>query len=173
MTRLPTCFLVLSSALLLAACGDKAAPTPEPAGAGSLLADEAPAGAVSVLEALEMEEGEEVVVAGRVRMMANGVFVLVDDSVDFCRRGTASDNCTTPWDYCCHPEEANAGSMVVEVKHGGKPVAVEDLGLRRLDLVTVKGVLARDDKGTLHVVGTPPWHRGDRPDLGDDIDWNQ
>jgi hypothetical protein len=165
-------------ALSLAACGGKS----ETPAAGSapasgatpthLLAADLP-GAVGVLAAKAGKAGDEVAVFGRVRKTATGVFTLVDDAaVSYCGHGDdPMDDCKTPWDYCCENQETvTQATLVVEASDAaGKPVAKDDLGIRPLDLVAVRGVLEQDADGILVLRAKEGWFRRERPPVGDDV----
>jgi hypothetical protein len=166
-------------ALLLAACGAKDPPAEAPPAAvtapdrtSPLLADDIP-GALGVLEAKEATVGEEVAVYGRVRKAASGVFTLVDaEAVSYCGEGDAAmDDCETPWDYCCENQDAvTAATLVVEAQDAaGGAVSKEDLGIRPLDLVAVRGTLTKDSEGILVLVAKEGWYRRERPEVEDNV----
>lgn len=168
--------------LVLAACGGDRpgpassgegagdAPSPAPAaGAASrpapLLAEDLP-GSVPVLAALAGKEGEEVAVVGRVQSKVKGraLFHLVDDSVEDCTRTGEDDHCRTPWDYCCRIDEMKAALMLVELRGAdGLPVKVDSLGVRELDLVAVRGTLAKGEGGRLMLLARDGWFLRQRP----------
>jgi hypothetical protein len=129
-----------------------------------------------VLEALKGAEGTEVAVTGRLHKKVKGraIFHLTDDSIAYCGRGQEKCGCKTPWDYCCVLKEMKAGTMVVELRGAdGKPAAVTDLGLRELDLVAVRGTLAKGDGGRLMLLAKDGWYVRERPDLPSDLNWPQ
>lgn len=171
-------------ALLLAlaclpACGSEA-PSPAPtagtvapgaasspaAGAAPLLLAADLPGAVPVLQALAGAEGQDVTVVGRVQSRVKGraLFHLVDDSVEDCTRTGEDDHCRTPWDYCCRIDEMKAALMLVELRGpDGLPQKVESLGIRELDLVAVRGTLARGEGGRLMLLARDGWYLRQRP----------
>lgn len=168
MNRIPLALL----ALLLAACGGDppppaAPPAPPGAAASLVLAQDIP-GTVSVLEALKGTEGAEVAVVGKLQKKVKGraLFYLTDVSVQDCLRCGMPGGCKTPWDYCCHPKEMKAGTIVVELRDAtGQPARVADLGLRELDLVAVKGTLAKGAGDRLMLLAKDGWFVRERPEL--------
>jgi hypothetical protein len=171
--------LALPSALLaacLSACGGDPAPdASEGASAGTsagaavahspLLLEVEPPDAVPVLAALSGAEGDVVTVVGRIQAKVKGfaMFHIVDDSVKDCTR-SGCDSCPTPWDYCCHEKEMLAAIMLVELRGAdGQPQRVASLGVRELDLVVVKGTLAKGEGGRLMLLAQDGWYRRDRP----------
>jgi hypothetical protein len=170
----------LLALVLLCGCGGGEAPAPPPPPAGSaasrLLLAADPGGGISVKEAraaagtLASAGGDEVVVVGRVRDITAGhaAFVLVDASLNYCGEH-AAEGCPEPWDYCCHaPPVLAAGSLGVRALEGGQLIAVEKLpGLRRLDLVAVRGRLVPEGK-SVYLAATG-WFRRERPTLPDGV----
>ncbi|MDF1699629.1 MAG: hypothetical protein P1V36_00525 [Planctomycetota bacterium] len=179
MNRSP--LLALACAFLLAACGgDTTAPTDGAKSgtkpADTLLLAQKPGDAVDVLTARGKAEGDEVIVVGRVSEMVKGfaAFTITDDSVEWCGRGEEDCGCPTPWDYCCEEERAKAGRLPVELRDAeGEPVAASDTGLRLLDLVVVKGTLAKTESGGLMVLAQDGWFRAERPKLPEGLAWPQ
>jgi hypothetical protein len=165
--------LVLAPLLFLAACGSDApsAPPPEPpAEAPSHLLPADLPDAISVVDAKKKPEGEEVTVFGRVRYTGLGMFQLVDDSLDYCGRGADTmEECETPWDYCCLDQTMVARkTLVVRAQEkSGTPVARKNLGVRSLDLVAVRGVLAKNEQGGIVLVARSGWFRRERPEVPD------
>lgn len=115
----------------------------EPQGAGAVRADAA--------------VDSEVVVTGRVRDFVDGfaVIKLIDPKLKSCRE-RSGDNCPTPWDYCCDtPEDRRDNTITVEVHDEGRPLrsSLKGVnGLDYLDMLVVKGKVARDDAGNVTVV---------------------
>jgi hypothetical protein len=180
MTRTACLALV---ATLLAACGSKEGGGGSGAGAvgdsSPLLLAHDLEEAVPVLDALKREPGTEVAVVGRLRDYEEGLaaLMLTDDSIAYCGGPGCSQGpggCKKPWDYCCRPSEAVAGSLPVEMRDArGKVVETDALGLRLLDLVAVKGVLEKTEGGGLVLVTREGWFRRSRPDLPDDLHWHE
>jgi len=170
--------LLLGLAFLPLACGKKEAPKPPknipsaPAIDLKLAAD--PGKALSVREAKEKGPGEEVVVEGRISNIVKGFFTfnLVDADLYYCGKGQATDECKTPWDYCCvDAGERAAATLSVDARGAdGKVLAGALPGLRVLDLVAVKGKLEKDEHGNVTIVATG-WFTRERPQLPDDLHW--
>ena len=167
----------LAALLVLTACGGRtdttAAPHEGAASAATHLLDADLPDAIGVVAARALEPDQDVVVFGRVRYTADGVFSLVDDEVvSYCGQvpGTM-DLCETPWDYCCHsPEKVTAATLVVEAKDAdGHDVPKDALGIRPLDLVAVRARLERDDKGELFLAAHDGWYRRERPEVRPEI----
>lgn len=169
---------LLSALLLLAlpSCGETPAEPPPPARAGApsrLLAAE-PAGAVPVLEALSRPVGETVTVVGRLQKKHATLasFRLTDDKVQDCLRCGMPGGCKTPWDYCCHKDEMLKSSLTAELRDAqGRPVPVEGWGIRELDLVVVRGVLAKGDGSRPLLLIQDGWFRRERPEVPDGLKW--
>jgi hypothetical protein len=127
-------------------------------------------GAVGVLEAKKAAVGQEVVVFGRVALMANGVLRLVDQTLDYCGDGEdVMEECPEPWDYCCiDPEVVAAGTLVVQAKTPqGADMPKKQMELRLLDLIAVKGTMAKNDFGAVVLVAKDGWYRRERPNIPD------
>jgi len=129
------------------------------------LLDHAPSDALPVAEAkAEAAEGQRIAVRGRVggsvRPISeqSPVFLIVDTAVKHCGQ-LHGDACTTPWDYCCEPQEnltANSATVQV-VDAAGQPIAqdLHDAGLAPLDEVVVVGdVGPRPDPAVLTIRAT-------------------
>jgi hypothetical protein len=176
----PRLLPLLSLVALLAACGEPPAPTAVSTGAPAaatpaaaatnsrfaLAAD--PGTAVSVEQAIKTGAKDEVLVVGRLRDRTPGfaAFTLVDAAVEYC---DPKEGCPTPWDYCCHEEEAAIKTIPVRVEEKGDVVALAKIPeLRRLDLVVVKGRIVKDEKGDPALLATG-WFRRDRPSIGDHV----
>lgn len=174
-------FLVLATAFLVAACGSEEATTdtgaaPDAGSESALLLTAKPGDAVPVNDAKTKAEGDEVVVVGRVSDIAKGyaAFTMTDASVPYCGEGQAQCGCPTPWDYCCEEERAKASRLPVELRDAkGEPIATKDTGLRLLDLVVVKGTLAKTESGGLMIVAKDGWFRAERPELPEGLAWPQ
>ena len=162
-------------------CGKEEKKTPpapvadSPALEGLTLAAD-PGDALSVEDAKAAAPGSEVVAVGRIRNIVKGFasFQLTDTGLDYCGSGADQmEQCPTPWDYCCLPQgEVNEATLLVEARdEKGEALAAGKLpGLRRLDLVVVKGKLAKDEHGNVTIEATG-WHRRERPKLHDKVRW--
>jgi hypothetical protein len=158
-----SCLAVLLVALLGGCSKDakkQSASEPPPA---SKLADafwlkSEPAGAKPVAEVREKAKtGDQVVVAGRVGgakepfMKGAAVFTVVDASLKPC-----TDECETPWDYCCEPPDRIAkNTITVEFREGASPIKTDARGFHGLDHlknVVVTGEARKDEAGNLVVV---------------------
>jgi hypothetical protein len=153
--------LVLASSSWLAACGEPhesgAAPASDLPERFALATE--PSGAEGVLAAkARAEDGEPVVVRGRVQDFVRGLAALVitDGSLKPCDEEGPMSDCETPWDYCCNaPEEIAAASATVEFRDAGEVLRTDARGfhgLDRLKWVTVEGVSELDAQGNLTVV---------------------
>jgi hypothetical protein len=169
---------VLVLALALAACGGDAA-EPDSAAAGpkaqTFFAPADIPSAGSVYDARKKSPGDEVTVVGRVRDIAGGfaAFTVVDQVLEYCGQGAEKCGCPTPWDFCClQAETVNEASLPVEFRDAkGQPVETNDVGLRLLDLVVVKGKLEKTESGGLLLVTTSGWFRRERPQLPEGLHW--
>ena len=160
---------------LLIACGETSAPSvPKEPVADPLRLAADPGEAQSVLDAVEAEDGVEVVVVGRVKHLVQGhaLFHLIDASLEYCGQVRPEDDCPTPWDYCCipQPEQIDATVVVELVGPDGKVRDGAPAGLRLLDLVVVKGRLQRDEHDN-PVIAATGWFRRERPALHDGLLW--
>lgn len=185
--RILFALVALPCALLLVGCGDEPAPKPRvtapPAGAAavsqpvaSFAAAKDEPDALSVVDAKERAAGEELAVYGRVSDIADGfaAFTLVDEDLEYCGQGSLEDDhCATPWDYCCiQRETVAAATLPVEFRDAkGEPVESRSLGLRRLDLVSVRGRLEKTESGGLMLVTNSGWFRRERPEVGAHVVW--
>jgi hypothetical protein len=119
----------------------------------TLLAEKAPAGAISIVKARkEAKPGEAIVVRGKVGgraialMDKAAIAVLADEkAVTACNENPA-DACKTPWDYCCEsPEELKAATATVQVQgEKGKVLRAPLRGLgdlKELSTVVVAGTV--------------------------------
>jgi hypothetical protein len=163
--------LLAPAVLLLAACSEPAdspasAPAAQAVAASYLLPADVP-DTVPVLKALKAEEGAEVAIVGKVQKISNKTragFFLTDESVLDCLRCGMPGGCKTPWDYCCREKEMRASTMLVELRGpDGLPARVQDLGIRELDLVAVRGTLAKGPGDRLMLVAKDGWYRRERP----------
>jgi hypothetical protein len=159
--------LGLVAATMAVGCNRPIGPSPETAGGADkstyLLRDEPP-GAKSVQAARkECQDGDEVVVAGRIGGEAKpwiegrAGFWIVDGSLKSCDQN--NENCETPWDYCHMAKEELRKNMatVKIVDEQGRTVPVDArhlLGVKELQTVVVKGRAKRDEQGNLTILGT-------------------
>ena len=152
-------------------CGQNGAPEASSAAAtessidGSkfVLADE-PEGATDVITArAASEDGEEVVLVGRIGGSASpwidgrAAFSIVDGSLKACS-DIPGDKCEKPWDYCCETDKLPEATALVKVTDEAGSVVKADakslLGVEELSTVVVKGKAQRDDAGNLTVLAT-------------------
>ncbi len=176
--------ILVGLALLSTACGEQTTAeqsSARPFGPGSgtnseFLLAQNPEGGVSVLEAKKRAAGDNVTVVGRVRRIdgALAMFTLFDETLQYCQQGEEQCGCETPWDYCCVAEDKGPYSLPVELRdESGMPVKTDNLGIRRLDLVVVKGVLEKTESGNLILVADKGWYRRERPELVGEVDWQR
>lgn len=161
---------ILSTACVLTAlmaCGqsEEAKPTPSDSGAGhpldSFYLESAPADAVEVAALRTMQNGATVSVRGDIQDFApvqgKAVLSLYDHALPSCDENP-DDQCQTPWDFCCVPDDEIAkASATVEFRQDGQLVAV-DLkgfhGITYLSDVVVTGTLQLDDAGNARIAAT-------------------
>ncbi|RBP47761.1 hypothetical protein DES53_101560 [Roseimicrobium gellanilyticum] len=142
--------LLTIAALTVTATLTHAADTALPS---SLLADKAPAEAVSVKKARESAKpGEAIVLRGKVggRKIAlvpkAAIAVLADEkSITSCN-DMPGDSCAFPWDYCCEtPEKIAASTATIQVRdEKGKVVKAPLRGLgdlKELSVVVISGTV--------------------------------
>jgi hypothetical protein len=164
-------FVLVLAGLLAAGCnraGSPSAPTAAIPGTSpkeKLLLSAEPSGAKGVLELRkEAIDGAEVVMVGRVGgskkpfVEGRAAFTIVDTSIATCK-DKADDNCDTPWDYCCSPQDelAHGTAMVKFVDEQGKTLqqdAQTVLGVQPLQTVVVRGQAKRDADGNLTVLAS-------------------
>jgi hypothetical protein len=107
----------------------------------------------------ETKDGDAVVIVGRIGgskkpMGQSAIFTIVDKSMAYCPE---EENCPTPWDYCCTPKEdlRDATATVKFEADAGRAVAEDPkklLGIKELDIVSVRGKVKRDEAGNLVVL---------------------
>lgn len=149
---LPFCLL-----LILGCSGNRDAGPPE----NKALLKQEPEGAKDVIALRkEAKHGEDVVAVGRVGglkeaiVKGRAVFSIVDNSLKPC---PDEEGCPTPWDFCCHsPDEIIAASATVKIVNDKGETLTEDvrqnLGVRELKTVVVRGQAQRDDQGNLTIL---------------------
>lgn len=113
--------------------------------------------------------GDEVVLVARIGgrkapfVEGRAMFQVVDSAVPACDQ-EACDDCPTPWDYCCEPQEhLLRNSATVRVTGPDGTIIATSLqgmhGLEPLRTVTVRGVVSqRDDQGATFVVDAREIH---------------
>lgn len=131
-------------------------------GAKFLLADE-PADAQSVVDVrADVEDQDEVVVAGRIGGAGNPwvadlvAFTIVDASAKSCNE-TEDDTCPTPWDFCCEPNLSKKKLAIEFVDEQGTIVegdAKTLFGVSELDSVVIRGKARRDEAGNVTILAT-------------------
>ena len=144
------------------ASSSAAAASAEPLPANLILA-EAPANAKNVGEVVkDAKEGEEVVVTGKVGgrkepfVAGRALMTVVDANQQSCK-DIEGDNCPTPWDFCCVPQNVLAPNLatVQFVGADGKPLKADFTsvnGLKPLSEVVVKGTAQRGPDGKTLVI---------------------
>lgn len=143
----PTLF-ALAAILMAASTACPAADLPS-----SLLAEKAPAGAVSVVKARETAKpGEPIVVRGLIGgretalVSKAAIAVLADEEAIVPCNARPDDACKVPWDYCCEtPEKIKTSTATIQVKgENGKVVRAPLRGLgdlKELSVVVVAGTV--------------------------------
>lgn len=150
---------------LLVSCGGGEAQT-APAHSGphpldSFYLEALPAGAVEVNELMAMEDGAAVTVRGDVQEYApvagKAVLSLYDHALLSCDE-IPGDQCKTPWDFCCTPDDEIAkNKALIEFREEGKLVKAGLGGFHGIDHlsdVVVTGTLHKDDAGNVRVLAT-------------------
>lgn len=153
------------SLVLAAACGaQESDATAASAIPERFLLPSAPEGALDAAAARAgAVQGERLVVRGvvggaRAPFVSNlAAFTVVDATLEnSCL--LEGDHCPTPWDYCCvEPAQIAAGSVMVELREGGKllPVGARGFhGLDHLSQVVVEGTAEVDARGNVTVVAS-------------------
>ncbi|HYF37968.1 MAG TPA: hypothetical protein VD994_21880 [Prosthecobacter sp.] len=133
----------------------------------SLLADQPPSGAVSVVKARQAAKpGEAIVVRGKIGgravplMDKAAIAVLVDEKAVAACNENPADACKIPWDYCCErPEKLKAATATVQVRGENGKVLRAPLrglgGLKELSTVIVSGTIdASSTKDSLVINAT-------------------
>lgn len=173
----PISMTILAAAFLLAACGDSekssvgvtSAVTPLPQIA-AVLAETAPSGAVSVVEARRnAEPGARVtvegIVAGTRFPFTEGFasIILGDLAMETCDK-ISGDECPTPWDACCaDPDVLKGQRLTLQISDAeGRPVAqslkgIE--GLAEMNQITAEGTVAPSSTPENLVINVSRLHR--------------
>ncbi len=161
---------ILSTACVLTAlmaCGqsEEAKPAPSDAGAGhpldSFYLEAAPAETVEVAALRSMQNGASVSVRGDIQDFApvqgKAVLSLYDHALPSCDENP-DDQCQTPWDFCCVPDDEIAkASATVEFRQDGQLVAADLKGFHGITYLTdvvVTGTLQLDDAGNARIAAT-------------------
>lgn len=108
----------------------------------------APANPVSVKELRAAPASDNIAVVGRVKDFAEGLagMTLADRSLRACS-DNPGDECKTPWDYCCVPqEELTAGLANVEFRDGAKVLKGSPKGFHGIDHLKEVVVVGRSEK---------------------------
>jgi hypothetical protein len=158
---------VIAALGFAAGCGSSSGPSAsspkaDAATVSKFLLNEAPAEPQSILDAkASSQDGEEVTLVGRIGgssspfVSGRASFTVVDASLIPCSE-KPGDSCSTPWDYCCDTDKLPAATAVVKVVAAdGSTVALDaknDLGMKELQTVVVKGKAKRDEAGNLTVL---------------------
>jgi hypothetical protein len=160
--------LTVGLTLLAIGCGRDGATTGGPTNdqAAKYLLPSEPAGARSVLDVRkEARDGDEVVLVGRIGGQKEVwgkdklLFQVIDSSFKPCNENADCEGCETPWDYCCDPQEERLAAMatVKVADDSGRTLdgdPKQQLRLRELQTVVVKGKAKRDAKGNLTVLAS-------------------
>lgn len=118
---------------------------------------EEPDGAVGVIAARESaEDGAPLVLMGRIGGSANpwidgrAAFTLLDASMTVVAKSEGSVEGELCMDDCCATERLNCTTLVKVVDDQGRLVPVDSrklLGLKKSNMVVVRGTAKRDDRG--------------------------
>lgn len=123
---------------------------------------EEPAGAKSVIELKSSaKDGEEITLVGRIGGSATpfvagrASFTVVDTTFVPCNE-RPGDTCEVPWDYCCDTDRLPSGTATVKIVDAAGSTlakdAKQDLALKELQTVVIKGKAKRDEAGNLIVL---------------------
>lgn len=148
MTRLlPLAALALS--LLLVGCADEPQSGATPPATAAWMLSAAPSDAVGVaaLKA-SAQEGDQVTMTGRIGgrrkpvSAESGLMVVMDAAIASCAE-KPEENCPTPWDYCCVPQEnLTANAATVQLRDAdGEPIVLAEANFPPLSIVTVTGTV--------------------------------
>lgn len=161
--RILSCLLV---SLICAGCGSVDSTTsqsqaPSSDAAKYFLKDE-PAGAQSVAAAKkDAKDGDEITLVGRIGgsdapfVEGRASFTVVDTSLIPCNE-RPGDTCDKPWDYCCDTDKLPGSTATVKlVDNDGATLPLDpknELALKELQTIVVKGKAKRDEAGNLLVL---------------------
>ncbi len=170
-------FTMMALACLVTGCSQSTAPAPGTAatsapapsasstpsvdGTKYLLA-KSPEASKDVIAAREAaKDGDEIVIEGRIGGDVNpwvdgrAAFTIVDRTLIPCNE-RPGDTCEVPWDYCCDTDRLPSGTATVKIVDAeGSTLAKDakqDLALKELQTVVIKGKAKRDDAGNLIVL---------------------
>ena len=161
---------------ILASCGGDPKEPKAKGGEGggglpkTLLADTAPEGAVSVVDARKQgKPGEAIVLRGKVGgkmsplSKAAAVFVLADEKAITSCDDIPGDECETPWDYCCaDPDDIKASIITIQVRgEDGKVVRSSARGLggmKELSRLVISGTIDETSTDEFMVVNATKIH---------------
>lgn len=161
-------FAICSAALLTIVCLGCQGGNDSPGAAGpsaeaqAYLLTSEPTGVRQVTEIQAASKtGDQVILVGKIAGSEEpfvkdvAAFTLVDLAVPHC---PPEEGCPTPWDCCCHFDEAQAKQAMIQVVDDeGNPVSTDArklLGVQGLSEVVVQGKVERDDKGNLTVLAS-------------------
>lgn len=150
---------------------ETAARGPSAEGKQYLLTAEPPAPLGLIAAREQTDDGEEVMVIGRIGgsvdpwVEGRAAFSLVDRSLAACT-DIPGDTCPTPWDYCCVTDKLPKATALVKVVNDEGDIVSSDarelLGLKELQTVVVKGKAQRDDSGNMTILASKIFaHEGD------------
>ena len=138
-----------------------------PALPASLLAQKAPAGAVSVVKARETAKpGEPIVIRGRIGgretalLPKAAIAVIADEKAITPCNAIPGDSCPKPWDYCCESaEKLKVSTATIQVRGEDGKVLRAPLrgigGLKELSTVVISGTVdASSNKDVLVINAT-------------------
>ncbi|HEY3320313.1 MAG TPA: hypothetical protein VGP72_07600 [Planctomycetota bacterium] len=174
-TSLFASIALLAGTIFLVGCGDAPSSNPKATTAApaaklpeGLILSAAPAGAVSIKDAMKnAKAGDTIVIRGRIGgskeetfLPDRAVFTIVDEALPTCDQNPA-DSCPQPWDYCCEPKDKlaeNTASIRVNDPATGKTLKQPLKGqakLSELNTVVVQGkVDERPSPNALTVIAT-------------------
>jgi hypothetical protein len=165
-----TCLLI-TSAVLLVACGKKStqstagASVSEPSPALAAVLAASPTGEAASITAIRStaKPGDEITISGRIMgamkpfVDGRAAFILGDPDVLTPCNEVPGDECETPWDACCDsPEDKKRATATIQIVDAGGRVLKEPIegvgGLKNLSKVTVSGKVAEGSSADLLIV---------------------